>query len=378
VGTAVVNRSEIAREIEQESWRHGASPDPGSGKPAGKILTPDQVDAWVRAERAAGRRIGFTCGTFDLLHAGHAQYLAEARSLCDRLLVAVNSDESVQRYKSPLRPVNPWKERALVVAAMSSCDCVTVLDEDRPLSLLLRWKPDLYIKGGDYKSASSLQSASAVEAYGGRVAVIPAEFDASTTAILERVQALAVHALPEPSPPAEMRGLVLLDRDGTLVRDSAFDPSEVELLPGAIDALHCLQSAGYRLCVVSNQQGIGLGLYGYRDFVDSNRKLLRKLGEAGIAIARIYFCPHSLADRCECRKPAPGMILRAMRDYNVPAERCFVIGDSPQDLEAARAAGCRGFYTGPPRASEAACTSLAITEAARRIVEWGAAQLRSR
>ncbi len=332
---------------------------------ADKILTLAQVDAWVEAERATGHRIGFTCGAFDVMHAGHAHYLGEARALCDGLLVAVNSDESIQRYKNPLRPVNPWKERAFVVASLASCDRVTMLDEDRPLSLLVRWKPELYLKGGDYAS-SSLRSASAVAAYGGRTVVIPAEFGSSTTAMFERIQALAVHAAPERAPAAEPRGLVLLDRDGTLIRDAGFDPSQVELLPGVIEALRMLQSAGFRLCLVTNQQGIGIGYFGYRDFVEGNRKLLRALGEAGIAIAKIYFCPHSMGEHCTCRKPAPGMIVRALRDQNVPPDRCFVIGDSVQDMEAAQSAGCHGLYVGP---SGPACPSLAIVEAARRIVE---------
>jgi len=80
--------------------------DPGE-KILSKILSMDQMDEWVAAEKAAGRRIGFTCGSFDLLHAGHVQYLGAARELCDRLIVAVNSDASVSRYKSPLRPIVP-------------------------------------------------------------------------------------------------------------------------------------------------------------------------------------------------------------------------------------------------------------------------------
>jgi rfaE bifunctional protein nucleotidyltransferase chain/domain len=324
-----------------------------------KILTLEQADCWVKEERAAGHKIGFTCGAFDVMHAGHAQYLAGARAVCDRLLVAVNSDESIRRYKNPLRPVNPWAERAFVVASLESCDRVTVLDEDRPLSLIQRWQPDFYIKGGDYAGAS-LRSSSAVEAYGGKTVVIPPQFATSTTAMFERIQALAVHAIPQPVD-TQTTGLVLLDRDGTLVRDACFDPLQVELLPGVIEALRMLQDAGFRLCMVTNQQGIGLGYFGYRDFIDGNRKLLRMLGEAGIAFTKIYFCPHSMGDHCECRKPLPGMILRAMKDQNVTPDRCFVIGDSIQDLEAAQAAGCAGgFRVGP---------HLEIVEAARRIVE---------
>jgi histidinol-phosphate phosphatase family protein len=254
--------------------------------------------------------------------------------------------------------VNPWKERAFVVASLESVDRVAILEEDRPLNMILAWKPDLYIKGGDYAS-SSLQSAAAVEAYGGKTVVIPPRFDASTTAMFERIQALAIHAVPQPAPNVAPRGLILLDRDGTLVRDACFDPLKIELLPGVIDALRMLQNAGFRLCIVSNQQGIGLGYYGYREFIDGNRRLLRMLGEAGITISKIYFCPHSEGDRCACRKPEPGMILRALREQDVPPGRCFMIGDSERDLEAARAAGCRGVIAQPG----------GIVEVARQIIE---------
>jgi rfaE bifunctional protein nucleotidyltransferase chain/domain len=275
------------------------------------------------------------------------------------LLVAVNSDASIQRYKNPLRPINPWKDRAFLVAALASTDSVTVLDEDRPLNLIQRWKPDLYIKGGDYQT-SSLRSASAVESYGGKVVVIPAQFTASTTAMLERIQSLALHAVPQPSNASQPKGLVLLDRDGTLIRNSPFDPSTVELLPGVVEALRDLQAASFRLCLVTNQQGIGLGYFGYHDFIEGNRKLLSLLGKQGIAISKIYFCPHSLADSCDCRKAAPGLILRALREQNITSDRCFVVGDSMSDIEAAQAAGCVGLYVNREHS---------IGEAARRILD---------
>src|SRR5512143_1809921 len=123
-----------------------------------KILSMEQMDQWVAAGKAAGRRIGFTCGSFDLLHAGHVEYLEKARKLCDHLMVAVNSDASVARYKNPLRPIVPERERMYVVAGLAAVDVVTLMEDDRPLSLLLRWKPDLYIKGGDY-AEDSLPSA---------------------------------------------------------------------------------------------------------------------------------------------------------------------------------------------------------------------------
>src|SRR5262249_5746098 len=164
-----------------------------------------------------------------LLHAGHVQYLDAARQLCDRLIVAVNSDESVRRYKNPFRPIHPEQQRMFVVAGLESVDAVVPMDEDPPLSLLLLWKPALYIQGGDCKS-EELSYAEAVKAYGGDVRVIETEFGISTSATLERIEALMIHAAPERVEPVSSRGLVLLDRDGTLIRNIPFlsDPSKVE------------------------------------------------------------------------------------------------------------------------------------------------------
>jgi D-glycero-D-manno-heptose 1,7-bisphosphate phosphatase len=312
-----------------------------------KILSMEQMDQWVAAERAAGQRIGFTCGSFDLLHAGHVQYLGAARELCDRLIVAVNSDSSVSRYKNPLRPIVPERERMYVVAGLEAVDVVALMEEDRPLSLLLRWKPDLYIKGGDY-SEDSLRSADAVKEYGGRVAVVKSDFETSSSKLIERVGLLSAHAAPDSALSQGFRGLVLLDRDGTLIRNVPFlhDPAKVEILPGVIDGLLKLQAAGLRLAIVTNQQGIGLGYYTVQDFIAVNQRLLRELGARGIRISRIYFCPHSLAEQCSCRKPATGMITRAMREFGVAPEQTFLVGDSDHDMQAGAVAGCQTVRVG--------------------------------
>ena len=341
--------------------------------PRTKILTHEQVDDWVARARQAGQRVGFTCGSFDLLHAGHVQYLHQAKQACDLLLVAVNTDDSVRRYKNPLRPVNPEGERMYVVAGLADVDAVTSLQENRPLSLLLRWKPDLYIKGGDY-AASSLKSGDAVRQYGGAVHVVTPQFPTSSTRMMERIQALALHAAPEQAEGGAVAGLVLVDRDGTLIRDVPFlsDPDQVELLPGVAAGLAQLQAAGFRIAIVSNQQGIGLGYFGAPEFIAVNRRIFRELAPHRVRISRVYFCPHSFADDCDCRKPKPGMLLRAMRDFKVGPDRCFFIGDTPGDMEAGAAAGCATVFVGG--VSGVPCTYAAgdFTEAARWILSAGA------
>jgi len=300
------------------------------------------MDQWVAAEKAASRRIGFTCGSFDLLHAGHVRYLGAARELCDRLMVAVNSDASVSRYKNPLRPIVPERERMVVVAGLAAVDAVALMEDDRPLSLLLRWKPDLYIKGGDY-SEDSLRSGDVVRAYGGKVEVVKSGFETSSSKLIEHIALLEAHAAPETASARTFRGLVLLDRDGTLIRNVPFlhDPAKVEILPGVIDGLLKLQAAGLRLAIVTNQQGIGLGYYTVQDFIAVNQRMLRELGARGIRISKIYFCPHSLAEQCSCRKPATGMITRAMGEFGIVPEKAFLVGDSDDDMQAGADAGCQ-------------------------------------
>lgn len=327
-----------------------------------KIRSVDETDKWVKEQHATGSRIGFTCGAFDLLHAGHAQYLASARDKCDQLLVAVNSDESIQRYKNPLRPINPWRQRALLISALESVDCVVKLEEDRPRELIERWLPDFYIKGGDY-GAGTLRSSEVVAKYGGEIVFIPVEFESSTSKLIEYIQALEKHAAPERLNNAEPAGLVLLDRDGTLVRDAIFDPCSIQLLDGVVEGLRALTSAGFRLCLLTNQQGIGYGYFGYRDFVDGNRALLQVLGKAGIRITKIYFCPHSLADRCECRKPGVALLRRAMLEQTVEPGRTFVIGDAETDMQAAEVAGCHGLYVGDNHGSRPSLTFAKAVEA---------------
>jgi D-glycero-D-manno-heptose 1,7-bisphosphate phosphatase len=340
--------------------------------PGEKILSLERADEWVAAEKTAGRRIGFTCGSFDLLHAGHVQYLGAARELCDRLIVAVNSDASVRRYKSPLRPIVPERERMYVVAGLAAVDVVTLMEEDRPLSLLLRWKPDLYIKGGDY-AEDALRSGEAVRAYGGKVEVIRSGFETSSSKLMERMGVLAGHAVPEVAaniaPSEGVGGLVLLDRDGTLIRNVPFlhDPAKVEILPGVIEGLLKLQAAGLRLAIVTNQQGIGLGYYTMQDFIAVNQRLLRELGARGIRISKIYFCPHSLGEACSCRKPGTGMITRAMRDFGIAPEQTFLIGDSDDDIQAGVNAGSKSVRLDEKGFGPAAQQVLALFEAVQTV-----------
>ena len=133
----------------------------------------------------------FTNGVFDLLHPGHVDVLAGARSLGDALIVGINSDASVRRLKGPERPVRSEAERAYVVAALEAVDCVVVFDEDTPLELIRTLHPDVLVKGGDYTEAT-IVGAPDVRSWGGEVQVIPLTPGQSTTNIIHTLRGKAI------------------------------------------------------------------------------------------------------------------------------------------------------------------------------------------
>jgi D-glycero-D-manno-heptose 1,7-bisphosphate phosphatase len=141
-----------------------------------------------------------------------------------------------------------------------------------------------------------------------------------------------------------VKRFVFLDRDGTLVRDTGYPhrPEDYALLPGVAAALRRLQHAGFRLAIVTNQSGIGRGLYGEGDFERFQALLLADLARAGVRIEATYHCPHAPDAACACRKPAPGLLLRARDELGADLTASWVIGDGPADVELAARAGCEG------------------------------------
>ena len=152
-----------------------------------KILSPDEMLGERQRLRAAGKRLVFTNGVFDLLHVGHVRYLAQARELGDALLVAINSDRTVRELKGPGRPVFDESERAEILAALRHVDYVTVFDDVSPRSLISKLLPDVLVKGGDYQ-LDEIHGREEVERAGGKVISLPFVDGASTTALIEKMR----------------------------------------------------------------------------------------------------------------------------------------------------------------------------------------------
>jgi D-beta-D-heptose 7-phosphate kinase/D-beta-D-heptose 1-phosphate adenosyltransferase len=182
IGVAPVSRQEILHDLLRAEGLHEGR----SGQR--KLRDRPALVQEVRARRALGHRTAFTNGCFDVLHAGHVQYLQEARAQADLLVVGLNSDSGVRMLKGPMRPVHDAAARALVLGALEMVDYVTVFDEPTPLELIRALRPDVLVKGADYRR-DEVVGADLVESYGGRVHLAALREGLSTTRLLQRLGA---------------------------------------------------------------------------------------------------------------------------------------------------------------------------------------------
>jgi len=176
LGTATVSMAEL-----QAAMMHHEP------LPRGIVKSEDQLEALIARARASGERIVMTNGCFDILHAGHVAYLSQARALGDRLIVAVNDDDSVRRLKGPQRPINTLHQRMAVLAGLESVDWVIPFSEDTPERLICRLKPDILVKGGDYRP-EDIAGGPCVKAHGGELRVLDFVDGCSTSAIIEAIR----------------------------------------------------------------------------------------------------------------------------------------------------------------------------------------------
>ena len=175
LGTASVSAPELRRAVQQEQ-----------GSERG-VVTQEQLEIALADARSHGERVVFTNGCFDIIHAGHVAYLEQARQLGDRLIVAVNSDDSVRRLKGKGRPINPVERRMAVLAGLEAVDWVLSFADDTPRPLLRALQPEVLAKGGDYDK-EGVVGWEIVEAYGGNVKVLSFVENVSTTAIVTKIQ----------------------------------------------------------------------------------------------------------------------------------------------------------------------------------------------
>ena len=171
-GTGVIGYDDVVRPLVNEA----------------PYLSADELVKQINIERSKGHKIVFTNGVFDIIHPGHVRYLREAAQLGDRLVVAINDDKSVRKIKGKNRPINNLHTRAEMLKGLRQVDWVVPFSEKSPEVLLHKIKPDLLVKGGDYKKKTNILGYDIVESYGGKVKILSHTSDMSTTSIIAKIK----------------------------------------------------------------------------------------------------------------------------------------------------------------------------------------------
>jgi len=303
-----------------------------------KIKTQDEIVRISTQLKKKGKQIVTFNGSFDLLHIGHIRSLFEAKSKGEILIVLLNSDNSIRAYKGPKRPIIPEKERAETLSAIECVDYVTIFDEINPINILDRIRPHIHCNGSDW--GRNCIEREVVEKNGGRIHVLKWQEGYSTTKIINKI--IEVYSFPQ------VRA-VFIDRDGTINDNGMgyiYKIEDFKFLPGAIEALQAFSKTDYYIIIVTNQSGIGRGLYTGSDFIKLNEWFLHTLEGYGIRIDKVYFCPHAPDEGCPCRKPNIGMLTKAVDEFGISLNDSWVIGDDPKDIIMGRMANTKTIKIG--------------------------------
>lgn len=303
-----------------------------------KIKEPKEIGEIIQRLKKQGKKIVTYNGSFDLLHSGHIASIHEAKEQGDILIIPINSDKSIRTYKGPNRPIVSQGDRAKILAALESVDYVTIFDDINPKKILALLKPNIHCNGLDW--GKNCIERETVEQNGGRIHILKWKKDQSSSRLIKKI--LDMYKKPS-------RKAVFFDRDGTinLNKDGYIHKIEdFEFTPHALEGLRALTKTDYEIIILTNQSGIGRGYYTKDDFKKLNDWMLGFLKEKGIKITKTYYCPHVDENHCECRKPNIGMLLWAVRDFDISLNDSWFIGNDSRDVVMGREANVKTIKIG--------------------------------
>jgi D-beta-D-heptose 7-phosphate kinase/D-beta-D-heptose 1-phosphate adenosyltransferase len=276
-------------------------------------------------------------GCYDLPHVGHIDLLNQARKLGDRLVVGINCDKRVRELKGEGKPIISQEDRAFALLNLKCVNEVVIFDEDTSAECIRRVKPDIYVKGADYRvDEIPLSERQACEELGIEIKFINnvEKVGYKSSRVIDAVAAfLGVNKAPTVAQKPKNKA-VFLDRDGTIIVDwiDQHEPEKVRMFPSAGYALKQLQNAGYLIFIVTNQSGINRGVFTYEQANAVNAKLCEMLHRKGVFIQRIYIAPERDCEKSIGRKPSPHFLNEAARDFDIDLSKSYFIGDKISDL----------------------------------------------
>lgn len=301
-----------------------------------KIIPQDAISSLVQDLRKQNKKIVTYNGSFDVLHVGHIKSIKEAKEQGDVLIILLNSDKSIKMYKGPSRPINNQDDRAGTISSLDAVDYIVLFDEINPKRILSLIKSDIHCNGSDW--GENCIERSVVEENGGKIHVLKWEEGFSSTDVIDKT-------LGE----EKFVKAIFLDRDGTINDNKdgyTHKIEDFEFLPGVIEGLKKLSKTDYLLIIVTNQSGIGRGMFTHDDFKKLSEWLLSEFNKEGIKITKIYHCPHHPDDDCDCRKPGIGLFLQAVKDFGINLSKSWFTGNSDNDVIAGREANIRTIKIG--------------------------------
>jgi len=303
-----------------------------------KIKNQKEIIALVNKLKKQGKKIVTFNGSFDILHIGHIKSLQESKKQGNTLIILLNSDKSIRKYKGLGRPINSQKDRAKLLAALDCVDFITIFDEITPKKILGKIKPDILCQGRDW--GKNCIEREIVEKNGGKIYILKWVKPVSTTKLIKKI--LDAYSQPEIK-------AVFLDRDGTIninQPEYLYKIEDFKFTPKAVPALQKLSKTDYKIIILTNQSGIGRGYFKERDLRKIHQWMVGELKKKKIRIDKIYYCPHHPKNNCFCRKPKIGMLLEAVKDFGINLNKSWLIGDDERDVIMGREANIKTIKIG--------------------------------
>lgn len=298
-----------------------------------KIKNVSELKKLIKKAKAKKQRIVALSGSFDILHTGHINSFKEAKSLGNILIILLNSDKSIKKYKGPKRPILKDKDRATILSAIEFIDYIVMFDDINPKKILQEIKPDIYCQGCDW--GKFCVEKEAVEKNGGEIHILKWEKGYSSSKLIQKI----LNAYSQPTIKA-----VFLDRDGTINENNPEYIHKIEdfrFKPKAIKGLKKFSESDYKLIIISNQSGIGRSMYTDKEVKKLHDWLISELARHKVKIDGIYYCPHKPEDNCACRKPKIGLLLKAVKDFDISLNDSWMIGDENKDVLAGKEANIK-------------------------------------
>ena len=303
-----------------------------SKNPSEKIVSREVLAKIVQDLKERGAVIVTTNGSFDLLHIGHVTMLQEAKSLGDVLIVGVNSDTSVKRYKGKYRPICLQEQRAEMLAALACTDYITIFDELTPLELLEMIQPNIHVNSPEH--GYECIEREVVERYGGRIYLSRLVAGMSTSQLISRII--------EVSSQESCRAIFLNSKN----LFESFTPHE-----DILNVLKQFCDLDFRLFLLAYHPEIALGQRTEEEVRTMYSQLQEEFHQHRIEISQMYLCPHDPDGTvdvyrltCACRSPKPGLLEKAVAEFNVSLARSFIISGEMTDIEMGRAVNCKTIF----------------------------------